>query len=111
MRIVSISLAVWMASPFFIINPFLADTELAATRAIGVAKPSAHGHAITSVATNEKIAVDSGPASVRTQGMTFEALIKKGWNVSYWKNQIIPLKTANEKTVGIKYKVILSARA
>ncbi|OQC42901.1 MAG: hypothetical protein BWX61_01331 [Bacteroidetes bacterium ADurb.Bin035] len=77
-RITLISLAIWIASPFLIIRPFLAATPLDVTRAIGVAKPRAHGQAITKVATKEKMAVDKAPASVIIHGKIFAALCKKG---------------------------------
>ena len=64
------SFMVWMASPERIRMPFWAPMPLPTISAVGVARPSAHGQAITITATPAKTASESAERSGRTHGST-----------------------------------------
>ncbi len=57
-----------MASPWRISTPFSAPMPLPTIRAVGVASPRAHGHAMTKVATSAKIARVTTPKFGLTHG-------------------------------------------
>ncbi len=68
MSTIPTSFAVWIASAFRIISPFLEAAPVPVIRAIGVASPKAQGQAMTMVDMKPKMARERGSLTVVTHG-------------------------------------------
>ncbi len=99
-----------MASAFRMINPFREALPTPTMSAMGVASPRAQGHAITTVATKTKIAMER-LSKERTQGRKENHAATEDPKRGLKKYQKNPPPRARAMMRGTNNPVILSARA
>ncbi len=105
------SFMVWIASPLRMRTPFSAPMPLPTIRAVGVASPSAQGHAITSTAIMAARASVTAPSVGSTHGSTRLAARRTARNGPGMTSHMVSVKPAMTSTVGTKIPVTLSANS